>query len=162
MSAITTLVENAIIDDLLSDAFLGQFRIAPHDADYTKASSSGQNIENLDPQSHMAITVTAFDWGDFTGTYGAGIRTIHVEVEILANVAEEHYDIKLDQSVELISKRLQPSTTLAGVTNRDFSTSELRVYGILDAQVKDERHDKEEGATRQRIVERTFVAAQLA
>src|SRR5205823_6075057 len=111
--------------------------------------------------AHMVvIVVTAFDWGDFTGTYGAGIRTIHLEVEINVSVSEPEYGDALDQIVELVSERLQPSTTLDAVTNRDFSTSALHVYGILDAQIKDQRNDLDKDGTRQRIVERTFVAAQ--
>src|SRR5882724_3823920 len=156
MSAITTLVENAIIEDLQLDPFLAQYTIVPHDEKGEKDPSAASN------QHMVVIVVTAFDWGDFTGTYGAGIRNIHVEAEINVSVSEPDYGDALDQIVELISKRLQPSTTLDAVTNRDFSTSALHVYGILDAQIKDQRNDLDKDGTRQRIVERTFVAAQLA
>lgn len=156
MSAITTLVENTIIEDLLLDPFLADYNIVPHDETDPKDPTTISH-------AHMAvIVVTASDWGDFVNTYGAGIRTIHVEVEINVSISEPEYGAKLDQMVDLISQRLQPSTTLAGVTNRDFSTSELRVYGILDQQIKDQRNDLDKDGTRQRIVERTFVAAQLA
>jgi len=156
MSALTTLVENAIIEDLQLDPFISQFTIVPHDETAVKDPSEAQNI-------HMCvIVVTALDWGDFVGTYGAGIRNIKVNVEIDMSISEKDYGIELDRLVELISMRLQPSTTLAGATNRDFSTSELKVYGILDAQIKDERNDLDKDGTRQRIIERTFVAAQIA
>ena len=155
MSAITTLVENAIIEDLLLDPVLAQYTIVPHD-------DIGDKDPSVTSQHLVVIVVTAFDWGDFTGTYGAGIRTIHVEAEINVSVSEPNYGDALDQIVEKISGRLQPSTTLDGVTNRDFSTSALKVFGILDAQIKDQRNDLDKDGTRQRIVERTFVAAQIA
>ena len=155
MSAITTLVENAIIEDLLLDPVLAQYTIVPHD-------DIGDKDPSATSQHMVVIVVTAFDWGDFVGTYGAGIRNIHVEAEINVSISEPNYGDALDQIVEKISGRLQPSTTLDGVTNRDFSTSALRVYGILDAQIKDQRNDLDKDGTRQRIVERTFVAAQLA
>ena len=156
MSAITTLVENAVIEDLLLDSYLSQFAIVPHDESGNKDTSDTAN-------SHfVVIVVTAYDWGDFTGTYGAGIRTIHLEVEINVSLSEPNYGDELDRIVGLVSERLQPSTTLPNVTNRDFSTSALHVFGILDAQIKDQRNDLDKDGTRQRIVERTFVAAQIA
>jgi hypothetical protein len=157
MSAITTLVENAIIADLLLDSTLAQFTIVPHDETAQKDPTAAANPHAL------VIVVTAFDWGDFSWTWGAGIRTIHVEVEINMSITEKNYGLELDQIVDLISTRLQPSTTIAGVTNRDFSVpGSLKVFGILDQSIKDLRNDLDKEGVRQRIIERTFVAAQLA
>jgi hypothetical protein len=156
MSDLTTLVENAIIDDLLLDPYLSGFNIVPHDeTEHKDTSDSPGNAHQV------VVVVTALDWGDFVGTYGAGIRNIKVEVEINVSVSEPDYGVVLGQIVEKVSMRLQPSTTLAGVTNRDFSTNDLKVYGILDSQIKDERNDLDKDGTRQRIVERTFVAAKI-
>jgi hypothetical protein len=157
MSAITTLLENAIIDDLLQDPYLGDFNIVAHDE--TAAKDEADNSDN--PSHFVVIVVTAWDYGDFVGTFGAGIRNLHVECEINVNISEPDYATVLDTLVDKIAQRLQPSTTLPGVQNRDFSTADLKVYGILDQNVRDQRNDLDKDGTRQRIVERTFIAAQL-
>jgi hypothetical protein len=157
MSAITTLVENSIIDDLLNDDYIAQFSVVPHDQSTAKDTTDIV----VGPAHFVVIVVTAYDYGDFVGTFGAGIRNIHVEVAIDVSITEPDYGDVLDTLVDKIAQRLQPSTTLPGVQNRDFSTVDLKVYGILDQNVRDQRNDLDRDGTRQRIIERTFVAVQL-
>ncbi len=163
-SSITTLVENVIIEDLALDPFLAQYSIVSHDDIVSKHFN---DLPHVHPEHFVWVVVTAFDHGDFVGTYGAGIRKIDVEVSVSVSLSEgddrgESFSVTLDAITNLVAQRLQPSTTLANVTNRDWSTNELKVFGVLDNNILDHRNDLDKDGTRERVVARTFVAAQLA
>ncbi len=112
----------------------------------------------------IIVVVTALDMGDYDGTYGAGIRKIHLAVQINANLISPDYDTILDTLDERISGWLQPSTTLDTPGREEaFSGPELKVFGILStgaAGVAETlRHDID--LVRQRTIQRVFVAAKI-
>lgn len=164
--SLTSLVENVIIDDLLLEPDLAKYTILSHDAIVRKDLTTATDVHFV-PEHYVWIVVTAFDHGDFVGTFGAGIRKIDVEVSCAVSMSEgdnegSNFSVTLDAITNLVAQRLQPSSTLANVTNREWSTSELKVFGVLDQNLRDARNDLDKDGTRERIVERTFVAAQLA
>lgn len=152
--SIGSILEGLVIADLSADVFIGQYAIHPHD--YTLQKSGDAEAEQP-----FVIAVTALDHGDWDRVIGSGIRKIQLEVEINANVQAEDYAEILDELEGRISGRLQPSTTIVGVTGREdaFSDFSLKTYGILSTQ-ETLRHDID--LTRQRVVQRLFCCVQLA
>jgi hypothetical protein len=155
VASITTLLENLIIADLAADSYIGQFPIQPHD--FSLLKSGGAFLQDEQP---IVIVVTAYDQGDYDRVQGSGIRKLHLEVQINANLISPDYATKLDTLDERISGWLQPSSTTGAPGREDtLSTSQLKIYGILSNQ-ETHRHDID--LLRQRTVQRIFVAAQLA
>lgn len=149
-----TLVENAIIADLLTVALLAQYPVRNRDYAGAKAGNDTFGEE----EASAVITVTAKDNGEFK--IGSGIKKVGVEVEVRVNAAIEGQELLPDQLSEQVDLRLQVSPAVANGLGREFvfSTPSLKVYGILSGATT--RTD--EGLERIRVIVRTFIAAKLA
>ncbi len=150
------LLEDAVIADFQKDADLLLYPIHRHDY---AGSKSGDDIAGQE-ESKATITVTARDNGE--QGFGVGARRIVVEVEIRANLAADNGAFTLLSNLaDKAATRLQPSTSIQGVTGREnnFSTDKVRVLGI-EATPGFARTNQQ--LERIRTIQRQFVVVRIA
>jgi hypothetical protein len=150
---LSSLVENAVIADLMLDPGIALWNPLSHDDPNAKGGEFGENDDRI-----LLIVVSALDRGDFDGVSGAGIKIVAIEIELTQNVGINPDTTALDLVHEKIEDRL-PATHLSDYSRASaFSTSRLKVFGILSSE--NERIE-ELDLTRQRIVTREFLCAQI-
>ncbi len=153
--SIEGLLEDSIIADFMRDPLLQTQTIRKHDY----GGAIGGDNQPLDAEVTSVIIVTATDRGEFK--MGSGIRNLSLEVKIRVNGEADNFDgTLLDNLTDVVRFRLMPSVTVAGaISGREitFSTSNLRIYGIMQGDVTQR---VEQDLERIRTVPATFIAAQ--
>jgi hypothetical protein len=151
---IASLVENAVIADLELDPKIAVWNPLGHDEPDAKGGGFGENDDRI-----LLIVVSAEDRGDFDGVTGAGIKIIGLEIELTQNVGINADTSVLSSVHEKIEDRL-PATHLADYSRHQaFSTQRLKVFRI---EASETERTEELDLTRQRIVTRQFLCAQVS
>lgn len=161
--SITQLVELAVITDLEENETLRA--LTPKHRDHDGRLGGDDNAET--DEARITIAVSAIDQGEFH--QGSGIRKILVQIELRSNaLAEDATAAELDSLAEIVTDRVQPSSTFPGHSPREgssariesyFSNANLKVFGIQAASPEPREM---EDLIRVRTIARTFICAQLA
>jgi hypothetical protein len=150
---LASLVEDAVIADLMLDPAIAVWNPLSHDEPGAKGGNLGENDDRV-----LIIAVSAEDRGDIVGASGAGIKTIGLEIELTQNIGINPDTTVLSGVHEKIEDRL-PATHLADYSRHlAFSTSRLKVYGIESSEIE---RTQDLDLTRQRVVTRILVCAQV-
>jgi hypothetical protein len=150
---LASLVEDAVIADLMLDPAIGMWNPLSHDNPSPKGGDLGENDDQL-----LIIVVSTDDRGDFDGVSGAGIKIVGLEIELTQNVGINPDTSVLSAIHEKIEDRL-PATHLADYSRHlAFSTSKLKVFGINSSEIE---RTQDIDLVRQRIVTREFLCAQV-
>jgi hypothetical protein len=150
---LASLVEDAVIADLMLDPAIGIWNPQGHDNPNAKGGELGENDDQL-----LLIVVSTEDRGDFDGASGAGIKIVGLEIELTQNVGINPDTSVLSTIQEKIEDRL-PATHFADYSRHlAFSTQKLKVYGIMAPEIE---RTQDIDLARQRIVTRQFLCAQV-
>ena len=152
---LASLVENAVLADLMLDPAIGMWNPKGHDDPGGKGSQGdpGENDDSL-----LTIIVSTEDRGDFDGASGVGIKIVALEIELTQNVGINPDTSVLSAIHERIEDRL-PATHFADYSRHlAFSTSKLKVYGIMAPEIE---RTEDIDLARARIVTRQFLCAQV-
>jgi hypothetical protein len=154
MSALTDLIETAVIADLNLDSTLAGYTPQPHDSRATD-------------DAPVFLSVTATEKGELKA--GTGIERVLVEVVARVNekaegVAEGTLGL-LERKicdrlpVQIRTPAFQESGGGLAPANERLSTASVKVFGLESASATP-RLDA--GLTRTRVIARTLIAAQLS
>jgi hypothetical protein len=147
---LASLVENAVIADLMLDPAIAVWNPLRHDEPGAKGGDPDDRV--------LIIVISAEDRGDIDGVSGAGVKIVGLEIELTQNIGINPDTSVLSAVQEKIEDRL-PATHLADYSRHlAFSTARLKVYGI---QANETERTQDLDLTRQRIITRIFVCAQL-
>jgi hypothetical protein len=150
---LASLVEDSVIADLMLDPAIAVWNPLSHDEPGAKGGDPGTIDDRI-----LIIVVSAEDRGDFDGVSGAGVKIVGLEIELTQNVGINPDTSVLSGVQEKIEDRL-PATHLADYSRHlAFSTGKLKVFRIESSETE---RTEDLDLTRQRIVTRIFVCAQL-
>jgi hypothetical protein len=150
---LASLIENAVLADLLLDPGIAVWNPVTHDWASGKGGNLGENEDRV-----LLIVVSAIDRGDFDGVSGAGLKIIGLEIELTQNVGINADTSVLSSVQEKIEDRLPATHISDNSRHQAFCTQRVKVYGIL-ASEPERREDLD--LTRQAIVTREFLCAQV-
>jgi hypothetical protein len=151
---IASLVENAVLADLELDPKIAVWNPLGHDEPGAKGGEFGENDDRI-----LLIVVSAENRGDFDGVSGAGLKIVAVEIELTQNVGINSDTTVLSDVHEKIEDRLPATHIFDNSRHLAFSSSRLKVYGIMAAETE---RTEDIDQTRQRIVTRQFLCAQVS
>jgi hypothetical protein len=150
---LASLVENAVIADLMLDPAIAIWNPLSHDEPGAKGGNLGENDDRV-----LIIVISAEDRGDFDGVSGAGVKIVGLEIELTQNIGINPDTTVLSAVQEKIEDRLPATHIFDYSRHLAFSTARLKVYGINSSETE---RTQDLDLTRQRIVTRIFVCAQL-